>query len=415
VYVLCAMAFVALLFMTWRFAPSGMCPSVIFVGCWTINVLGLTLISGPLYSVGPVTLAIFFWGAFWFAVGAISVHAAGPPLRLQPSVLNLSSRRFAEKMLTLSLAACLLGFPLFVRDLIKLTRANTEAFLISIRQATVAADSTNLGIGWTENFVTISMFTAMGWLYLYDGRPRTRWLLALSLGISLPYGLFTGSKGGLINFFLGLVFVTAMKHGRLSPRALLVSAVSLATAVVVGFAVFNLAVQQVVGFQLFSSLFDIVRLYWLGNMVAFDSIVSSPNSIETVHSPARGLLLLANNFGAHYDVPSLHARYLPAGPGMVTNTFTIYFTYFTAFGWIGTAIAMWLLGAISSAVFRRAALGSPIAAMFYALLAQRLVMSFYSEQFLIGINAMIKAFIFFAVVFFFCWRRPPQPASTVDL
>jgi oligosaccharide repeat unit polymerase len=122
-------------------------------------------------------------------------------------------------------------------------------------------------------------------------------------------------------------------------------------------------------------------------------------------------MLLANNFGAHYQVPSVHATYVTVGPGLVTNTYTIYFSYFTAFGWLGTALAMGLLGAVTTAVFRRAASGSPFFAMLFGVLAQRLVMSFHSEQFLIGINPFLKAVLFFALVFMVSWRRPSWSAA----
>jgi oligosaccharide repeat unit polymerase len=400
VYGLAAIAFLALLFLTWRFAPSALCPSMIFVGAWTVNILGLALFSGPLYPVGATTLAIFFWGGLWFAMGSIGVHAACTPLQFQPPMLDLRSHQFAKKILSISLVASLLALPFFVRSVVQLASTGTGAFLYSIRQASVEAGTPNLGIGWTENFVVISAFTAMGWLYLYDGSARSRWLLGASLAITVPFNLLTGTKGGLIFLFLSLLFVTAIRHGQLSKRALVVSFAALATAMTVGFMAFNLAAEQLVGTKVLGSLLDTVRIYWLGNLVAFDTLVTNPNMIPAVHSPDRGLLLLANNFGAHFDVPSVHPNFVTVGPGMLTNTYTIYFTYFVAFGWMGTAVAMCSLGAITTYVFRRGFSGSPFWAMVYCLLAGNLVLSFFSERFLIALNPLAKAMLFFGLVFF---------------
>jgi len=408
-YALAAIAFLALWFFTWRLSPSPLCPSMVFVGTWTLNILGLLLLSGTLYQVSPETLAIFFWGAVWFVAGTTMVHAAGRPVQLRAFELDADARWFAERVLSISLVGCVLVFPIFVKAVITLASTRPGEFLYSIRQASVDAGGSNLGIGWTENFVILSGFTAMGWVYLYDRSRKARWITSIALVTALSYGLLTGTKGGLIHLLLALLFVSWIKHGRLSRRAVLISGSALAVSVAIGFFVFNLAAENIAGARLVGSLIDIVRLYWLGNMVAFDNVVVNPHSVALVHPPERGLMLLANNLGARYDVPPLHALYVPAGPGMVTNTYTIYFSYFTAFGWLGTAAAMWLLGAFNAVAFRRAAAGSALAAMLYSLLAQRLVMSFHSEQFLLGINPFLKAMLFFGLIFIVCWRRPSHP------
>jgi hypothetical protein len=73
----------------------------------------------------------------------------------------------------------------------------------------------------------------------------------------------------------------------------------------------------------FSGTVDLVGVYLLGGVVAFDAVVQYPASITPVWSMWRVFQLTANKFAASFDVPSIHAEYTDISNDYNGNVYTM--------------------------------------------------------------------------------------------
>jgi len=92
---------------------------------------------------------------------------------------------------------------------------------------------------------------------------------------------------------------------------------------------------------------------------------------------------------------------------MESNTYTIYYTYFRDFGWFGAVLCLAVLGAILTLIFRLARRGLPIAVLLYAVAAKGIVLSFHAEHFFLALNFIIKAGVFFSLLYLVVARIAP--------
>jgi oligosaccharide repeat unit polymerase len=387
-----------LLAVDYYFFPSALSPSVLFTGVWLVNVVLLSLAGDSVYAVRPETLTVFLGGALAFAVGSFIsrvVHLIEP---FRPFVAPASHLKFMHKLLAGCLFICLFGFPFFLYKIFHMASGMDAPLLYAIRASSVEAEQ-GLGIGPLANLVGLSAMTAQALLFVgsYEHRYRT----ATAVFVALVYGIFTGSKGGSIQLVVVLSFTALIRAGYVHKKALAAAVAAVTTSIAFGFLAVNLALEKFAGYQSsFRLLLESIGLFYLSPLTAFDSIVVDTNRIESVHHWSRSIKQFLNNFGFSYDIPSIHAAYTYAAPGYSTNTYTIYFTYYKDYGWIGVLLFTGLLGFGLTWLFTKAWRGEPLAALLYAFGAFGILMSFNAEYFFLAFNPWLKAVLFFGLIFY---------------
>jgi oligosaccharide repeat unit polymerase len=140
----------------------------------------------------------------------------------------------------------------------------------------------------------------------------------------------------------------------------------------------------------------------MGGPVAFDRIVNDPNSIPSTQSIDRFFLETANSLGAHFNVPSLHAKYADISPDNFEsdfNVYTIYFSYYKDYGWPGTVVLTALVGFLLTVLYNSASNGRPALMVLCAVTSVGTLSSIYSENYFLALNELIKISIFFAVLY----------------
>jgi len=150
-------------------------------------------------------------------------------------------------------------------------------------------------------------------------------------------------------------------------------------------------------------------VYLLGGVVAFDNVVKNT---ELYAGPRlttfRFIFAFLDRIGlANYDLPKFIPvyTYTPAP----TNVYTIYFSYFLDYGYMGIFILLFIIGFFSSTIFISAYFKRSKNGIFlYGMVISALLISNVNEAFFIPLSYWLQAVIF---LFFVCkfptLIRPP--------
>src|SRR5207247_643534 len=82
-----------------------------------------------------------------------------------------------------------------------------------------------------------------------------------------------------------------------------------------------------------------------------------------------------------------------------TNVYSIYFAYYPDYGLAGASIIMLVLGAILTRVYQKAIRGNPRALVLYASVFSGILLSGFSEYFLLTINFWVKAVVYTTAIY----------------
>jgi oligosaccharide repeat unit polymerase len=383
----------------YRVSRSLLYPPALLAASWTI-LLGLLLATGDLYyPISPPTMIVYLAGVAAFSVGAFfSTHLFAQALT---SATPRLSRRPGGLILTGGLILLVTVLPLYwdhIQDFA--SAAASEDFWRSVR-----AESIVQGDDWSlKTFVTLlweacsvlAVLLAVTAVAENNGSRFSRVRMILLIVVALMYGMMAGASSGAVSLTLGLIGIDAIRHRGLRTRTIIVGL----TVAIVSFAVVaavlskgNIESSASIS-ENFSGTVELVGVYLLGGVVAFDAVVQYPASITPVWSMWRVFQLTANKFGAGFDVPSIHAEYTDISNDYTGNVYTIFFSYYPDYGLIGVCIIMVILGGLVTVIYQKAVHGNPRAVVLYAFVFSGIVLSGFSESFFLGANFWFKAILY---------------------
>jgi oligosaccharide repeat unit polymerase len=264
--------------------------------------------------------------------------------------------------------------------------------------ATTAAHYSALGVA---NLAPIYIGLAFIAVLELTFNPRYRRTLMIFFGLVFVFQLLLVARSNIMQLLVGAVAILAVRSVRLPIKTILLSA--LVFLFVFGLIHFGLGkldsdwnrpVSETAASFGRGSL-----AYAVGPLVAFDDVIKRPGQVLNTWKIYKPLVRLANKFGAGIPELSQHLDYTEIAPGLVTNVYTFYFTYYVDFGIPGVVIATALFGALSSTVFRMARRNSPMGIVLYALVVYGIVMSTFAESVSLEIQLWLKAAI--CVAFFY--------------
>ncbi len=395
--------FIILLGINYKLVHDTLYPPLLFTGTWLILLIGILFSGDSLYEIGVTTYLVYVVGALAFSSGGLLALASIPPARNGMQAygdrISLPNVRRTLDVLILIL---IVGLPLYWRAVSSLADDDVEIqFLLqNIRRKTVELRDEGGAIGPIANLVVLAQFVALAAFYdsnrTIGGRLRT----AIAIVLALIYGAMSGTKGNAVFLLLTLYFVYSLKIGEIRLRPLVVTVASALALFSLGLIFVNYA------FTSFSDsseiavlLAETVQNYFLSGLVAFDRIVENPNVMESTQPIHRFFLETGRSLGLTVYVPPKHADYTDIAPYMDSNTYTIYFSYFKDYGWIGTIVIMTILGFGMTGLYRRIRNTEPVTVLLYAKLCVALVMSLHADHFFNGLNSHIKAVLFFVFIY----------------
>jgi oligosaccharide repeat unit polymerase len=397
--------FLALFFINYFIARDIIAPEVIFAGVWLACSIGLAISGDSLYPISANTYLVYIMGAIIFTLGCFFCNVVMPIKNNVVAYPNYSNRPL-KLILYIFFAIALIALPFYIHSLECVAKLSDPLYFLKQRWHEVhGVDLSQHQFNIFSNIAVMSIFLA---LVMYAERirnfSRTRMNFFITWGsvfLALVYGSLTGTKGNAINLILMLMVLNFLFKKNVNFGKIIIYIAIVVSVFIVGIMFVNFAYlsHEGVGF-----LFRIFQSYFLGGLVAFDRIVQTPYVIESTQSISRFYLETANSFGFNYYVPIIHAAYTFISPNMDANTYTIYFSYFKDYGWMGVIDLMFFYGFISKFIYILAKRGNIIAGLFYSMIASGIILSFHAEHFWLALNMYIKALLFFG----FCYYLAPQ-------
>lgn len=369
-------------------------PPAIFSCVWLLSLFGLALAGTLFYPVSIGALAVYWIGGLAFSVGGVLAMSANLRIRVS-NPFSMDRRRRLHGVLDFFLMIVVLGFPFY------LARATADVglfdplYFVTKRSLDVAGGEPYNPLG---NLVVLAGFLSMAMHYENGSGAERRWRTYLAITMALAYVVLNGAKLGVVTLILTLMFISFIRVGRSNFVALGLILVALLSFFFFGLFVVNFAYANEIDL---TALMLTALGYWLGGVVAFDSIFQNPQSIESAHYLFRAFLETANSLGANFYVPSIHFEYANVSPVISGfNTYTMYAAYYQDFGWSGVILGLGLLGFVLTWIYRVSMGRNPWAVMVYGMGMSGLLLSLHGEQFWLALNIYIKAGVFFYLVYF---------------
>lgn len=398
------LAFALLLAINLRVTKSNLSPAVLLAGVWLISLVGLFLAGDTFFEVSLKALSIYLVGALFFSIGAILGQSAnglhsvpGRATRRQHPSYGAFHNHFLDGVLTI----LLVGLPFYWRYIQnQFGVSGGDLILAQIRMQAVQLSGKAQSFNILNNFPVIASLAVAAMYYDNDGTPSRRWKYYLAFALAAIYGSLEGSKKTIVVLLLTVFFIGAIREHKVrwfKIMAVLLTGIGVFSA---GLVFVNFAYMRTpLNGDTLRNILAVEEEYWLGSLIAFNQIATDPSSMESTQRVDKFFLETADSLGANFYVPSQHALYTDISTSQDTNTYTIYFTYYKDYGWLGTAAFMLFIGFVTEKIYRMAKSGDALAVLMYALVATAVLFSIEYEGFLTGLNGYIKALLFFSFVY----------------
>lgn len=368
-------------------------PPTIFTSVWLLAMAVLAAWRDLFYAVSFETLSLYWVGAVMFSIGGMASLANSRPVapNFVPSQLY---RQRLKPILNFSLIVVVLALPFYILRATEEISLLDPLYFVTRRAIDIDADKSYNPLG---NFVVMAKFVAMA-IYLERGdAQKVQPTVIAAVLVAIIYSILEGAKMGAVMIILTLMFISFIRSGRVDWGVLMRISALLIGFFVLGLMVVNFAYEDTVDTAL---LLQTTIGYWVGPLVAFNSVVQEPTSIEAAHKLSRFFVETANSLGAGIPVTSIHAQFANISPVIEgINTYTLYFAYFREYSWPGVICGMIILGYVLTSVYVRAQRKSPIAMLIYGMCMTGLILCTHGEQFWLSLNPYCKALIFFYFVY----------------
>jgi oligosaccharide repeat unit polymerase len=390
--------FLVLLVVNWSLARSLLDPAVAISAVWALTFLLLAITSEQFYGVSWTALLIYISGLAAFSLGA----QLGKGIPLQAKRPATYGARSDHLILWFLFIILLLGLPFYLGYIRQFTNTAlfSSTFFLDVRRGMLSQSADLVRVPIVNNLVVLSSIAAVMAFVLTESGRRWRLLVAGIVALAFFYNLLTAAKSGVLTLLVMLFVIHALQRGRLPKQALLF----VVGLFVVLFGVVTVQRARAIGGDIGSltamahATLEQLARYVACGPIGFSEYLKNPQSVPPVWSPWRFFERTANYFGPYFDVPSLHAAYLPIGDDLSYNVYTVFFSYFPAYGMVGVMGFMLVMGGIAGAAYRRARQQRLFWQLLYAAIFYGVLASIFTEGWLLALNPIIKLAVVAAVV-----------------
>ncbi|HHV61378.1 MAG TPA: oligosaccharide repeat unit polymerase [Firmicutes bacterium] len=399
-------------------ARSFLYPPAVFAALWSGLLFALAVSGDVFYTISPETMLVYLLGATAFSMGGFIALVLWRDRSDPRPILSPSRRAFVRRMLGIGLILLTLAFPFYWHRLQRLSaESDFTNFWVGVRYQIAYGE----GLGVFGYLIALARFLALIAFYENDGSRTGRTLTFAIIVLAFIYDLLTVARVGLYALIFGLIGISWMRSRRVTLKPLLAGIAAFLPAFA-GAAVV-LGKGGNVNATVTENLAGVLRslqVYALGGLVAFDKVVRDPWSFQGPRiTTLRFFFAVANALGAHFDLPRVIPQYtMTPAP---TNVYTIYFSYFLDYGWVGVGIIMFILGNITARLYQAAARGNPQAVILYGVMFWSLMVSCAAEGFFISLSYWIQAVLYTFLLYHWplSWGRygrlpvKPKPSNVV--
>ncbi|TCO60259.1 O-antigen polymerase [Caldanaerobacter subterraneus] len=380
-------------------------PPVVFSLWWALLLFSLVIAGDIFYEISAETLLIYFMGAFAFSLGGII-----PFLVARKNIKSVYTiqkafeyKSFHKKVINAGLLISLIVLPFFWFKLREIaTLSHIDNFWVAIRYETVYGSA---NLGFFRYFLgVLNLFTIFSYLESLDKISKTDKIKAyFVIVIAIIYNLLLMQRIGIIFLVFAFIGVKFIYEGEINFQFLFKSIAVLvilfgipAVLLGKGGSIHNSFIENIKGVS------KMVALYTLGGAVGFNNVVMNPSRyIGTGFTTFRFFYAVLDRIGlAHYNLPKMVPIYTDTP--LPTNVYTIYYTYFLDYGYLGVFILMFIIGIFSSLVFKRAYIKKEKIYIFlYGMVFAGLIISCANEFFFTTVSYWIQAIIFLYIIYRF--------------
>jgi oligosaccharide repeat unit polymerase len=379
-----------------RYGRSVLFPPSSLAIVWTITLLAIWMCGDTYYPLTNTANQIVLAGVFAFSVGGICAMAA--PCRVQGALDAVRARRRMQVDRWLNAAGILLllniPFSYLYYTQLSTTIAPRESLWKQIRIATTKANVSGQAALPIQSFILpfLSIIALIGvYEYADTGRRkgRTVFLVLLAGG----YQLLNGARSEVLLLLISSIVILWLTRG--APPLRLLGIMGLLFLLV--FSVGQISMSKY-GAAPEASLEDnLPRVaegfgtYWLGGIIAFDQNRQNPE-LRYGWDLAKFAKRILNRFGATYSERDRNLEYTRISPTQATNVYTAFLPYYMDHGGMPGVIGlMFLVGFLSTYVYRCAIHGNCWAVFTLGAFVYATVMTIFSEEFFAQIMFWIKA------------------------
>jgi oligosaccharide repeat unit polymerase len=380
----------------YRYGRSILFPPASLGTVWTMTLLAVWLCGDIYYPLTSTADEIVLAGVVAFSLGGIC--AVVSPLAKWRSLTTVPARRRmqVDRWLTAAGFIFLLNIPFFYLYFKRLsaTIAPRQSLWRQIRIASSKANISGQGDLPLESFI-LPFLTIIALIAVYEyadtGRRAIRSLLLVLLAGG--YQLLNGARSEVLLLLVSSIVILWVSRGAAPTRLL----ATMGLAFLLVFCAGQISMSKygaTAGASLADNLPHVAQgfgTYWLGGIIAFDRNRQNPE-LRYGWDLGKFAKRIANRFGARYSERDRNLEYTKISPSQITNVYTAFLPYYMDHGGMRGAIGlMFLVGFLSTYVYRCAIHGSCWAVFTLGAFVYATVMTVFSEEYFAQVMFWIKA------------------------
>jgi oligosaccharide repeat unit polymerase len=380
----------------YRYGRSILFPPASLGTIWTMTLLAVWLCGDIYYPLTSTADEIVLAGVVAFSLGGIC--AVVSPLAKWRLLTTVPARRRiqVDRWLTAAGFLFLLNIPFFYLYFKRLsaTIAPRQSLWRQIRIASRKANISGQGNLPLESFI-LPFLTIVALIAVYEyadtGRRALRTLLLVLLAGG--YQLLNGARSEVLLLLVSSIVILWLSRGAAPTRLLAI----MGLAFLLVFCAGQISMSKygaTAGASLTDNLPHVAQgfgTYWLGGIIAFDRNRQNPE-LRYGWDLGKFAKRIANRFGARYSERDRNLEYTKISPSQMTNVYTAFLPYYMDHGGMRGAIGlMFLVGFLSTYVYRCAIHGSCWAVFTLGAFVYATVMTVFSEEYFAQVTFWIKA------------------------
>lgn len=370
-------------------------PPFLFCLVWAAAIFGLYMVGDLFYPVTEKSMQIYLAGAVAFSIGGFLADLKTTP----QSVKHLVSTTppYLRVILDAGLVIPILAMPLLwlnMRSLVAGSPINLD-FWIELRKAAMGralqpgGGELNIGVTLPPFCSILAMISLLE--YCKSGTRGRRTIAAIS--VAFAYNLASTGRSPVLLLLIGLLCILWLYYPRKARKLAFVGFLAFAALFVV-----NQIQLEKVGSRADASLSqniphvaEGVATYMFGGLVAFERAIQHPGLIQNNWHVYTYFIRTLNKFGLNLDEPPAFLEYVNVNRVVDINVYTIYFGYYSDYGFAGVAFLLCGLGFMTTLIFRNAVNGSPVAALLLGPAIFGILMTVFAESFFMELGFWLKA------------------------
>jgi oligosaccharide repeat unit polymerase len=370
-------------------------PPVLQGGVWLLITTMFILNQDMFIRTSNILYFVIMSGVVTFSIGS---YLATWEYRVQQRPIKINDIKLNNAISQIFFWTAIIGLPFFIRKAYFLgTNGQYGNLFINLRSAVTGRDDSG-GYGMLVYLVTISFLSAWLQLLVYFQSKNNKIKLLISYAVAIAYAFFSTGR----TFFM-LLFMTTYGILLITRKVSFIK--SFFYFVLIGLIIFigiGILLGKGVNLQdnpldITMKMYDIFKVYFLGSLPAFDSLIRQDFSPELGLNTFRTLFAILSKFIDDVTVlPSIQEFVLVPMP---TNVYTIYQPYYRDFGLFGVLGIQFIFGIWHGFLYKKATIGKPYYIFLYALFLYPLSMQFFADQYLsllsMWIQYMLLSFIIF--------------------